>query len=337
MLLEKRPEYMAAVFDAPGKTFRHEKYPEYKAQRQETDKALIQQLPRVKAISGSIVATFCVPGVEADDVIATIATRASLDGFNVRYCERAASNTLDRIGSAHLWMLRNTSSSRSRTAEHGQQGGEDREIKPQGTFYPYSMADFEEEFSIPPQRFVDVLALAGDRSDNIRGVCHIGRHKGYMQCAVSVDGVGLVTGSKLVAQYGSLEAIVAERASIKGKRAREGLAKEGAVEQVMLNKKLVSLHTSLSMPALSFSWEDLRVGVPLVGCFPNPHIWLVSVLNPAIWQDAGESAMQMLEECEMKEHQRRLRNQWRTYEEYTEIMMAMYGRKDVNDSVEESA
>ena len=67
-----------------------------------------------------------------------------------------------------------------------------------------------------------------------------------------------------MSQYGSLEGVLAGKESIKGKRAREGLAEDGIDEQLLRNKQLVSLHTSLSIPSLQFSWDDLRTGVPLV-------------------------------------------------------------------------
>ena len=60
----------------------------------------------------------------------------------------------------------------------------------------------------------------------------------------------------------------------------------------------------------------------------------MSGVHAHLKQDAGERAIAMLEECEMKEHIRRLRSQWRTYDEYAEVMMSVYGKKDVSEYID---
>ena len=143
------PQYIAVVFDAPGKTFRDEMYSEYKANRSAMPDDLRSQIEHVhtsiKAMGYPFVMT---SGVEADDVIGTLAVRASTAGFE----------TIIISGDKDLAQLVNDDVSMVDTMK--------------GT--NYDRAGVIAKFGVPPERIIDYLTLIGDTSDNIPGVPKVG-------------------------------------------------------------------------------------------------------------------------------------------------------------------
>jgi DNA polymerase I len=168
-------DYFACVFDAPGKTFRDDIYPDYKANRAEMPEDLARQIPAiheaVRALGWPVV---MIEGIEADDVIGTLAEHAQTHG--VRTVVSTGDKDLAQLVNEHVTLV-NTMS------------GETLDV-----------AGVQQKFGVPPERIVDYLTLVGDAVDNVPGV----------------DKVGPKTAARLLAQYGSLEGVVAAADEIKG-------------------------------------------------------------------------------------------------------------------------
>jgi len=149
LLKEYDPEDMAVVFDAPGKTFRDEIYPEYKAHRPPMPDALSEQIPALhEAIRAMGLPLLMIEGVEADDVIGTLSReRARLGG-----------TVLISTGDKDMAQLVD--------------GG--IEIVDTMKEVRYDRDKIIEKFGVPPERIIDYLALIGDTSDNIPGVNGVG-------------------------------------------------------------------------------------------------------------------------------------------------------------------
>ena len=149
LFTEIKPEYIAVAMDAPGKTFRHERYKEYKATRKEMPTELRSQIPLIREIMEAFgVPVFTVPGFEADDIIAAIARHAEKDGVETLIVTRdkdAKQLLSDRI------KMFNTKDDSAYTPE-----------------------DLKREWGITPEQVVDLLALMGDHADNIPGVPGVG-------------------------------------------------------------------------------------------------------------------------------------------------------------------
>jgi len=149
-LIEQRePERLAVIFDAPGKTFRHEDFADYKANRPEMPPELREQLePLFEMIDALGVQRVSVPGVEADDVIATLVSEAREKGEGV----------LISSGDKDLAQLVGDGVVLEDTMQ-------DKRYDPDAV---------EAKFGVPPERVGDLLALTGDTSDNIPGVEKVG-------------------------------------------------------------------------------------------------------------------------------------------------------------------
>ncbi|HEY2336181.1 MAG TPA: DNA polymerase I [Burkholderiales bacterium] len=178
-----KPQARACVFDAKGKTFRDEQYAEYKANRTAMPDDLSSQIaPLHEAVAALGWPVLVVEGVEADDVIATLAERATKEGW------RTVISTGDKdltqlVDGRVLWI--NTMSNEKLDAE-----------------------GVRAKFGVPPDKIVDYLSLIGDQIDNIPGV----------------DKVGPKTACKWIAQYGSLDGVLAHAGEISG-HAGENLRK----------------------------------------------------------------------------------------------------------------
>ena len=149
LIKSERPEYLSVVFDTPVKTFRHDIFPEYKANRQKTPEDLIAQIePLHQAIINLGLPLIAVDGVEADDVIGTLAMEA----------EKKNIKTLIATGDKDMAQLVTENIHLIDTMKDIRMGP--REVL--------------EKFGILPERFIDYLTLAGDTSDNIPGVEKVG-------------------------------------------------------------------------------------------------------------------------------------------------------------------
>jgi len=183
LLNEQHPEYIAASFDLPGRTFRDDLVSDYKANRAPMPDELAEQIPMVHAACEALgVPILTSERYEADDVIGTLAEQAAAAGFEVVIV----------TGDKDFFQL-------------VRDGIKVYNPKEEGTWY--DAAGVKEKFGVAPEQVVDVLALMGDTIDNIKGV----------------PGIGDKGARELIAQYGTLENLLAHGGEIKNKRYREGL------------------------------------------------------------------------------------------------------------------
>ena len=186
-LTQYQPECFVAAFDSYTPTFRHEMYDQYKATRQKTPEDLHAQIPVIEEILATLgVSLVRQNGFEADDIIASLATRCTEEG---RHCVILS-------GDKDLMQLVTETVS---VLKPGKTGGWEL-VKPDGV---------RKEWGIPPELMLDYLSLTGDASDNIPGI----------------RGVGDKTALKLLEQYGSLDGIFAhadELSGAMGKKIIEG-------------------------------------------------------------------------------------------------------------------
>jgi DNA polymerase-1 len=170
-------DYIAAVLDPKGKTFRDDIYPEYKATRQAMPEDLARQIdPLIETIGALGWPIIVVDGVEADDVIGTLVTQARDRGWE-SVISTGDKDLTQLVTDGVLWV--NTMA------------------VPMEKLDP---AGVKAKFGVPPELIIDYLALMGDAVDNVPGV----------------DKVGPKTACKLIEQYGSLEGVIAARDEIKG-------------------------------------------------------------------------------------------------------------------------
>jgi DNA polymerase-1 len=149
LFTEIRPEYIAVAMDSPGKTFRHERYEQYKATRKEMPTELRPQIPLIREVIEAFgVPVFAVPGFEADDIIAAIAKHAEKDGVETYIVTR--DKDAKQLLSARVKMFNTKDDS------------------------AYTPEDLMREWGITPEQVVDLLALMGDHADNIPGVPGVG-------------------------------------------------------------------------------------------------------------------------------------------------------------------
>src|SRR5438874_85107 len=199
LLNEHKPEFIAASFDLPGRTFRDDLASDYKAGRAPMPDELAEQIPMVHAACEALgVPILTSERYEADDVIGTLAEKAAAAGFEV------AIVTGDKD---FFQLVRN--------------GIKVFNPKEEGTWY--DAEGVKEKFGVPPGLVVDVLALMGDTIDNIKGV----------------PGIGEKGARELIAQYGSLENLLAHAAEVKNKRYREGLL--GNIEAARQSRELARI------------------------------------------------------------------------------------------------
>ena len=200
---EVQPELAAVVFDAKGKTFRDDLYPEYKANRPPMPTELRSQIESIHAIVRALGFTVLVEGgVEADDVIGTLAERAGEAGLDVLVC--TGDKDMAQLVDDRVTMVNNM---------------DDPVLDPDGV---------AAKFGVPPESIVDYLALVGDAVDNVPGV----------------PKVGPKTASKWLAEYGTLDNLVAHADEIKGK---VGENLRASLEQIPLSKELVTIRRDVPL------------------------------------------------------------------------------------------
>ncbi len=201
LLRDESPTHVAAAFDVSRQTFRAEKYPEYKAGRSATPDEFRGQIDITKEVLAALgITVLAEPGFEADDVIATLATQAQDEGYRVLVV------TGDRDS---LQLV-----SDDVTVLYPRKG-----VSELTRFTPEAVV---EKYGLTPQQYPDFAALRGDPSDNLPGI----------------PGVGEKTATKWIAEYGSLQALVDNVDSVKGK---VGDALRANLSHVVLNRELTDL------------------------------------------------------------------------------------------------
>ena len=178
------PDYLAVVSDGPQPTFRHEKYPEYKATREKMPEELVSQLPYIPRLVEALGLPYLIiPGYEADDIIGTLVAMAEAEGL-MSYMVTGDKDFMQLI-SDHAFMY--------------SMKGEQINLVDQ--------AGVADKFGCAPDGVIEVLALMGDASDNVPGV----------------RGVGQKTATKLVQQFGTLEKLYDHLDDVKGVKLKENL------------------------------------------------------------------------------------------------------------------
>ena len=206
ILRKERPDLIAIAFDPAGPTFRHEAYPEYKAQREATPEDIKESVPIIKDLIRAYgIPLLEVAGFEADDVIGTMAHRAAAEGFDVRMI--TPDEDYAQLVGPRVLMQR---------PSHGAQPWEVMGVKEVCEKYGFS----------EPHQMIDYLALMGDASDNIPGC----------------PGVGPKTAAKLIQQFGSVENLLARTNELKG--AQRKRVEENA-EKIRFSKFLTTIRTDV--------------------------------------------------------------------------------------------
>jgi DNA polymerase I len=215
LLREERPDLVGVALDV-GKTFRSEKYEDYKANRRPMPEDLASQLPWIRRVLEAYrIPILELAGYEADDVLGSLSCRAAEAGYDVVLV--SADKDLMQL------------------------------VEPRVSLYHtgrnklYGPEDVTEDFGVPPEKVVDVLALMGDSIDNIPGV----------------PGIGEKGAKSLIQEYGSLDELLARSGELTRKAYREGL--QAHQEQARLSRELSTIHTNLEIP---FDPQALRLDPP---------------------------------------------------------------------------
>ena len=218
IIAKQKPTHLAVAFDTREPTFRHEVFPEYKAQRDALPEDIAEQFPLVDQLFEAFnITAIRKPGFEADDIIGTLAKQAEKDQFDVFMVTPDKDYT--QLVSDRVTMYK-----------PGRQGG-----APELLGVPEVLEQWQvKEVS----QVVDVLGLMGDSSDNIPGV----------------PGVGPKTAQKLIAKFGSVENLLENTDQLKGKQ-KEKI--ESSRDQAILSKDLVTIRTdvTLDVDLDSLAWE----------------------------------------------------------------------------------
>ena len=206
VLRKEEPTHIGIAFDPPGPTFRHNAFAAYKAQREETPEVIKWSVTPIK----DIIKAYRIPileirGYEADDVIGTLATQAGKRGINTYMM--TPDKDYGQLVSEHVFMYR------------PKYGDKDFDIM--------GVDEVKEKFNIEsPAQVIDMLGLMGDTADNIPGC----------------PGVGEKTAQKLIAQFGSIESLLAHTDELKGAIKKKVEENE---EQIRFSKFLATIRTDV--------------------------------------------------------------------------------------------
>jgi DNA polymerase-1 len=202
-----KPDYLAIATDTKEKTFRHDAYVLYKANRPEPPEDLLQQIETIyKLIEGYGVKLLKLPGYEADDVIGTLAKRyeETCQVFMI-----TPDKDFSQLVSDSIQILKPS--------------------KDDDTFERYGRAEIRERYGVYPEQFIDMLTLMGDTSDNIPGV----------------TGIGPKTAAQLINEYGSIENLYNNISRITKYKMKQNLL--DAKEHLKIAKFLVTIKTDVPL------------------------------------------------------------------------------------------
>ena len=218
ILTKEQPTHIGVAFDH-GKTFRDEAFPAYKAQREETPEDIRASVPIIKQIISAMhIPVLQVDGFEADDVIGTLATKAGKAGITTYML--TPDKDYGQLVSDNVFMFR---------PRHG------------GGYETMGPAEVCQKYDLSStSQVIDLLALMGDSADNFPGC----------------PGVGPKTAAKLIAQFGSIDNMLANSSQIKGKL-REKV--EEAVDDIRMSKFLATIRTDVP---IALNLDQLKVEEP---------------------------------------------------------------------------
>lgn len=223
LIKEYRPGRLVVVFDGKKKSFRHELYTEYKANRTKAPEDLLDQIPWIISLVEEMGIPFLVAdGVEADDVIAALAMQCRRQGTGCRIFS-GDKDLMQLVGSC-VEMLVSSSS-----------GNE---------LLLFQAEQVAEKFGVQPEQMADYLALVGDSSDNVPGV----------------KGIGPKGAVKLLQEYGTLEGVYSHLTEIKPDGTRRKL--EEFREDAELSYRLVKLTGDTPLPEISGHWSPETLARP---------------------------------------------------------------------------
>jgi len=207
LLENENPTHIAVAFDISRKSFRTDRYPEYKGTRGETPPAFHGQVPLIKEVLGTLnIPALELEDYEADDILATLAAQGAAAGMEVLVCS-GDRDTLQLVNDNVTVLY---------------------PIKGVSELARMTPAAVEAKYGVTPAQYPDIAALVGETSDNIPGV----------------PGVGPKTAAKWISQYGSLVALLDNVSEIKGK---VGETLRAYVDQVRMNRELNTLVTDLDL------------------------------------------------------------------------------------------
>ncbi|MCM1102075.1 MAG: DNA polymerase I [Clostridium sp.] len=210
ILEEEQPEYLAVAFDVHAPTFRHEMYKDYKGTRKPMPEELREQVPVMKEVLQAMnVVIVEQAGLEADDILGTLAKKAERDGLEVSLV--SGDRDLLQIASEHI-KIRIPKTKRNGT-----------EVE------DYYAADVLRAYQVTPEQFIDVKALMGDTADNIPGVPKVGEK----------------TATALIAQYGSLDNLYAHVEEVSKNAIRESLKEHKDLAE--LSRTLATIRTDCEL------------------------------------------------------------------------------------------
>ena len=219
VLKKEQPTYIGIAFDPAGPTFRHEAYPEYKAQREETPEDIRKSVPIIKEIIKAYnIPILEVMGFEADDVIGTLATKAGNKGIDTYML--TPDKDYGQLVKDHVYMYR---------------------PKFTGGFETMGPKEVMEKYELSSTlQVIDLLGLMGDASDNIPGC----------------PGVGEKTAQKLIAEFGTIENLLANTDKLKGALKTKV---ESNKEQIIFSKFLATIKTDVP---IELDLDRLKYEVP---------------------------------------------------------------------------
>jgi DNA polymerase-1 len=255
LLKEEKPEYLVFCYDRKEPSFRHEMYDDYKAHRSEMPEDLAPQIPYIKKLAEVMgIPSLEVPSYEADDLIGSLThwgRKHKMDVFIV-----SGDKDFGQLISDHVWLYDTM-----------------KDVK-------YDPAGVKEKWGVPPEQFIDYLALIGDASDNVPGV----------------SGIGPKGAQKLLEEFDSLEGVYKNLDKIKSASTREKLQKDR--DNAFLSKKLVTIVTDVKLSddpkayhRKPFHQKELRSLIQELD-FKNmdKNIWALDLNGPALGTPVEDAA-----------------------------------------------
>ncbi len=224
VIKRERPDHIAVCFDRGGSVARTEAFPEYKANRQETPEAIKIAIPYIEQILKAMnIPAVVKEGYEADDIIGTLAKKAEKEGYQTFMV--TPDKDFAQLVSENIFMYR---------PRFG------------GGYETWGVPEVQEKFGVErPEQVIDYLGMMGDSVDNIPGL----------------PGVGEKTAKKFLAQYGSMENLLANTADLKGKM-KEKVEANGKLG--LLSKELATIMLDVPVDFLAEDFEFSKPDMPAI-------------------------------------------------------------------------